>query len=124
MKEILEQVIKLARARSAEEDSLRRKDGLHILDTEYLVTPRPCEKKLEEYLESLPQETLEFVAAVMYGGRDYLSRNETAPLQDYLEHLNGRDLADTIYEKTPEYLIAGMKIYEDEINGTTGQFNI
>jgi hypothetical protein len=120
MKHILERIIQLAEARNIEEEVINRKYdpnglGISITDFAYSNEARPKGKELDDYLASLPKETLEYVAAVMYGGRSFSVYGEEIPLEDLIADMkNDKHLDDMIGEKTPlpEYLRAGMKLYK------------
>jgi hypothetical protein len=120
MKHILEGIIQLAEARNIEEEAITRKydpDGLGISITNfaYIDEARPKGKELDDYLASLPKETLEYIAAVMYGGRSISVYGEEIPLGDLIVDMKDhKHLDDMIGEKTPlpDYLRAGIKLYK------------
>ena len=120
MKHILERIIQLAEARNIEEEEISRKYdpnglGISITNFDYMNEARPKGKELDDYLASLPQETLEYVAAVMYGGRSFFVDGEEIHLEELIADMKGDEhLEDVIGEKTPlpEYLRTGMKLYK------------
>jgi hypothetical protein len=119
MNQILSDIIQLADARNIEESELKMKydaDGLgtNELGGDYFDEPRPKRKQLEEFLRKLTQEQLERVAAIMYGGRDYLTEGKKTPFKKVFARIKGDEhLDDMILEKKPlsDYLRAGMKLY-------------
>lgn len=120
MRSILEKIISLAEARNVEEDELLAKfdpNGLGIsnLNSAFMQAPRPQQDELASHLSQLTQDQLEYIATVMYGGRDYLVFGEKPKFDFVLAGIKGDpNLDDLISEKVPlpEYLRAGMKIYK------------
>lgn len=121
MKHILEKIIQLAEASKIEDEEIDRKYDPHEIGTIYpdferRKVARPKGKELDEYIGSLPQETLEYVAAVMYGGRSFLTEKEEIPLDELVEDMKGdKHIADVILGKSPtllEYLRIGMELYK------------
>jgi hypothetical protein len=121
---ILEKIIKLAEARNAEAEALEKKHGIHdvgveILDKNlkaYSREPKPKEKKFTEYLGSLDEDTIVYVASVMYGGRDYLTHQERPKFDDLYNYLTPRakGLIHSLIEKTPlpDYVRVGIRIFK------------
>ena len=120
MRELIEQIILLAEARNVEEESILLKHdpkgmGIRGDNIEFRKEPRPKDKELENFLAGLTQEQLEYIATVMYGGRDFLTYGERPSFERVLAGIKGDlHLDDMIGEKVPlpEYLQAGMKIYK------------
>lgn len=84
--------------------------------SQYVFAPCPKAEALETYLESLANEDVLLIAAVMYGGRDFLSFGRAQPLDDMIEKFceeGSHSLVASIAEKAPlaEYLAAGIEAY-------------
>ncbi len=137
--ELLTKTIELAEKRVGEERELEKKYGIHSLEevekglrrmilvpsnereAEYCDAPRPSAAELESFVKSLSDGEIVYVAAVMYGGRDYWSCKEPhQELVDIIHELksnhpeNVRELIHNILEKEPlaEYLKAGINLYK------------
>ena len=132
--ELLKQIILMAKSRNDENDNLRKKYGLSdylkfppdAKEAKYYNAPKPIASELNNFLTNLSQDEIELVAAVMYGGRDYLSHNRTTALHEMLgDFKNDSDLVYSIYEKSPlaDYLEAGIKAYSTELGHVTYQAN-
>lgn len=114
----LGEIAALAKERNIEELELHDKSGMgEVIDfsnTAFFSAPRPKSDRLKAYLESLSQDQIVFVAAVMYGGRDGNVPLWGTPLDELIADLRNRsDLILSICEKLPlaDYLEKGITIY-------------
>ncbi|OGL47883.1 MAG: hypothetical protein A2161_22735 [Candidatus Schekmanbacteria bacterium RBG_13_48_7] len=125
---LIDKVINLFKEAKNENDNLMQQEGLSdddvtVLDLIkiYIATlneDQPKETVFRSYLESLSDDELALIDAVMYGGRDaYSFGGRTYPLDEMLEESrkNSREiLIYTITSKGPliEYLTAGINAYK------------
>ena len=137
--ELLMKTIELAEKRDEEQKELEKRYGKDkaekdktgfktmVLEprkerqTEYVNAPRPRAAELESFAKSQSDEDIVYVAAVMYGGRDYwLYKEAPEKLDDVIEELKSNypdDLRELIYnmlgeELLAEYLKAGIDFYK------------
>ena len=137
--ELLMKTIELAEKRDEEQKELEKRYGKDkaekdetgfktmVLEprkerqTEYVNAPRPRAAELESFVKSQSDEDIVYVAAVMYGGRDYwLYKEPPQKLDDVIEELKWNhpdDLRELIYnileeELLAEYLKAGIDFYK------------
>ena len=137
--ELLMKTIELAEKRDEEQKELEKRYGKDkaekdetgfktmVLEprkerqTEYVNAPTPRAAELESFVKSQSDEDIVYVAAVMYGGRDYwLYKEPPQKLDDVIEELKCNhpdDLRELIYnileeELLAEYLKAGIDFYK------------
>jgi len=121
---MLEKIIKLAEARNSEEERLKKKYKIYYIDffnpkqneLEWDKAPRPKGAEFKEYLASLNEGDIIYVATVMYGGRDYLTYGEEEDFEGLYNYLKPRvkGLIYSVMEKVPlpDYLRAGIKVFK------------
>ncbi len=87
-----------------------------VYDKNYCRKKNKCLENIpKNYLADLSQEQLDYVAAVMYGSRQYITEGEVRPLEELLSDVKVINHLDAqMEEKMPlhEYLTAGMEIYK------------
>lgn len=133
--ELLRKTIELAEKRDEEEKELQKRFGkdkaekdetgsetmVLVSSAEYVNAPRPRAAELESFVKSLSDEDTVYVAAVMYGGRDYwLYKEPPQELNDVIGELKSnhpddvRELIHNILEEEllAEYLKAGIDVYK------------
>jgi hypothetical protein len=137
--ELLTKTIELAEKRDEEEKELEKRYGKDKVEkdetgfktmilepkkerqAEYVNAPRPRAAQLESFVKSQSDEDIVYVAAVMYGGRDYwLYKEPPQKLDDVIEELKFNhpdDLRELIHnilgeELLAEYLKAGTDFYK------------
>lgn len=123
MKDILDRIILLAEAQNAEENIILKKYdpdemGISGDDLEFMEEARPKRNELKNYLKALTQGQLECIAAVMYGGREFLTNDERPTFEKVVNNIKGDLHLDAMIsekEPLPEYLRAGMSIYKSEL---------
>jgi hypothetical protein len=87
-------------------------------EAKYDSAPKPNEEAFNSFLETLLDNELALVEAVMYGGRDALSTGRAYPLDEMLPHFEKDSREDrmcSITEKISfdEYLSAGIEAYRE-----------
>jgi hypothetical protein len=133
--ELLRKIIELAEKRDEEEKELQKRYGkdkteqdetgsetmVLVSRAEYVNAPRPCAAELESFVKGLSDEDIVYVAAVMYGGRDYwLYKEPPQALDDVIRELKSnhaddvRELIHNILEEEllAEYSKAGIDVYK------------
>lgn len=123
--ELINRIIETVEEKDKEDLEIRTKIGLS--DTfkfsddkvkKYLKYRKPRRNELRNFIEKLSQAQLEFITAVMYGGREYIGNRRTTPFQEIISYVEGKHyLAETILEKAPlaEYLKAGIRAYSGKL---------
>ena len=126
---LLEKAIVLFKAARKETKQIEEEVGLNgqFIDffseqtfeamSRYDEAVKPCNKAFDSFLESLADDELLLVEAVMYGGRDAFGSGRAHPLDEMLTQFEKDSRDSRIYsisEKAPldEYLQAGIEAYK------------
>lgn len=123
--ELINKIIEIAEEKDKEDSEIKAKIGLsnHFImfddkAEEYLRYKKPRRNELRDFIKKLSQAQLEIIAAVMYGGREYITDRRTPPFQDIISYFKGKHtLAESILGKAPlaKYLRAGIKAYTGKL---------
>ncbi|MDR3666225.1 MAG: protein kinase [Ignavibacteriaceae bacterium] len=126
--QLINKVIDLHNKVKHDDDKLEKAtgfDGKHInlgersaLEmSQFLQSPRPHKEALRDFIDSLAENDLALIEAVMYGGRDALINGRAHPLDKMLSQFKSDSRDSRIFsimDKAPlgQYLLKGMDEYK------------